>query len=88
MPVSVVGRAPRRRLLVRLAALVLPMIGRVANIVCWPKALPHRSLGQRPCPYPDLYLKFEFACNEHIGVQFFPTSPDCNPTRFSVTFAA
>ena len=39
MPVSVVGRALRRRLLVRFTALVLPLIRRVANTVCWPKAL-------------------------------------------------
>ena len=29
-------------------ALVLPLIGRVANRVCWPKALPHRHLGRCP----------------------------------------
>ena len=51
MPVSVVGRALRRRLLVILTALVLPLIRQVANTVCWPKAFAHRSLGQRPVVY-------------------------------------
>ena len=53
----------------------------------WPKAICHRSLGHRPCRYPHLDLNFEFACNAYIHVEFFPSSPECNPAGFTIGFS-